>query len=88
MSAFDQGVALFLLFLLLAGGLGRALRGPSVFDRMVAAQFVATAGIGILLLLAFGLGLPALADVALVVALFAAVAGVALVRKPPPEEEP
>lgn len=90
MSVFDQSVALFLLFLVMVGGVGRAVRGPSRFDRMVAAQFVGTAGVAILLLLAFGLSLPALADVALVVALFAAVAGIALVRRPaaPPEEPP
>ena len=89
MSAFDQGVALFMLILVLVGGVGRALRGPTRFDRMVAAQFVGTTGVAILLLLAFGLGLPALVDVALVVALFAAVGGVALVRRPgPPPEEP
>lgn len=84
MSAFDQIVALFVLIVLLVGGVGRALRGPTAFDRMVAAQFGATAGVAILLLLGFGLGLPALADVALVVALFAAVSGVALVRRPAP----
>ena len=82
MSAFDQIVGLFLLFLLALAGFGRALRGPTTFDRMVAAQFIATTSIAILLLLAFGIGAPALVDVALVVALFAAVAGIALVRRP------
>jgi multicomponent Na+:H+ antiporter subunit F len=83
MSTFDQVIGLCLLLLLLVGGVGRALLGPTTFDRMVALQFVATSGVAILLLLAFGLGAAALMDVALVVALFAAVAGIALVRRPP-----
>jgi multicomponent Na+:H+ antiporter subunit F len=69
------------LLLTLAIGMVRVLRGPDPGDRMLAAQLIGTAGVGVLLLLAAALGLPSLVDVALVLALLAAVAVVAFTRR-------
>jgi multicomponent Na+:H+ antiporter subunit F len=69
------GLALTLSLLL---GLVRVLRGPSLADRLLAAQLLGTTGVGLLLLLAPVLGIPALVDVALVLALLAVVAVAAL----------
>ncbi len=70
-----------LLFVCVAGlmlslllGLLRVLRGPEAGDRMMAAQLIGTTGVGILLLLSLLLEQPALTDVALILALLAAVA--------------
>ncbi|NKN32760.1 monovalent cation/H+ antiporter complex subunit F [Marichromatium bheemlicum] len=62
-------------------GLIQVLRGPSAADRMMGVQLLGTNGIGVLLLLAIALGLPALLDVALIFALLAAVAAAALTRR-------
>jgi len=62
------------LMLSLFLGLIRVLRGPQAGDRMMAAQLIGTTGVGILLLLSLLLDQPALADVALILALLAAVA--------------
>jgi multicomponent Na+:H+ antiporter subunit F len=69
------------LLVALAIGMIRVLRGPAAGDRMLAAQLVGTTGVGILLLLAVALGVPALVDVALVLGLLAAVAVVAFTRR-------
>lgn len=74
------GLAAFLLLTVLLG-LIRVERGPSGADRMLAAQLFATSGVAMLLLLSEGLGAPSLRDVALVVALLAAVAAVAFVKR-------
>lgn len=76
-------LALAALFLLVTLGLGlvRVMRGPTPADRMMAAQLLGTAGIGILLLLAPVLAVPALVDVALVLALLAAVTVAALTAR-------
>lgn len=70
-----------LLFACIAGlmlslllGLIRVLRGPEAGDCMMAAQLIGTTGVGILLLLSLILNQPALSDVALILALLAAVA--------------
>ena len=73
---------LLLLFLTLLLGLGRALRGPTLEDRMLSIQLLGTGGVALLLLLAMLTGAPALVDAALVLALLAAVAVVALTRRP------
>ncbi len=62
-------------------GLVRVERGPSPADRMLAAQLFGTAGVGMLLLLAEGLGMPSLRDVGLVFALLAAMTVVAFVKR-------
>jgi multicomponent Na+:H+ antiporter subunit F len=68
--------ALTLMFSLFLGLL-RVLRGPGPGDRMLAAQLIGTSGVGILLLLGVLLEQPALIDVALILALLAAVAAAA-----------
>ena len=65
------------LMLSLSIGLLRILRAPSPEDRMLAAQLIATAGVGTLLLLSLLLNQQALIDVALLLALLAAVAAAA-----------
>lgn len=73
-------LALFLL-LNLGAGMWRVLRGPTAADRMLAAQLFGTTAVAILLLLAEHSGLAALRDVALVLALLAAVTSLAFVRR-------
>jgi multicomponent Na+:H+ antiporter subunit F len=70
------GVLLFTIGL----GLLRVIRGPTSADRMLAAQLLGTTSVAILLILAQVLAQPSLRDVALVMALLAAVSGVAFVR--------
>jgi len=71
-------IALLLLLASLGLGLLRALVGPSLADRMLSVQLLGTGGVALLLLLSVLLGQPALIDVALVLALLAAVAVAAL----------
>ena len=80
-------LAVFLLLNLLAG-MVRVLQGPTLQDRMLAAQLFGTAGVAILLILAESLGSTALRDVALVFALLGGVAVVAFVRRASVTEEP
>jgi multicomponent Na+:H+ antiporter subunit F len=79
-TEFYLAVALFLL-LNLAGGLIRIHRGPTVPDRMLAAQLFGTTGIAFLLLLSAATASPAMRDVALVIGLLASLAGVAFVQQ-------
>ncbi len=75
---------LLLVVVLLASmiaGLIRVMLGPTSSDRMLAAQLMGTTGVGILMLLAEAMSLPALLDVALVFALLAAVSGFAFVQR-------
>jgi multicomponent Na+:H+ antiporter subunit F len=62
-------------------GLLRALMGPSLQDRMLSVLLLGTGGVGLLLLLAYALAQPALIDVALVLALLAAMTAAALTRR-------
>lgn len=82
MAEFHLAVALFLLLTVVAG-LVRILLGPTPADRMLAAQLIGTSGITVLLLLAEATGQPAARDVALILALLAALATVAFVRGAP-----
>lgn len=79
-------LALFLL-LNLGAGMWRVLRGPTAADRMLAAQLFGTTAVAILLLLAEAADGAALRDVALVIALLAAVTAVAFVRRAWTEQE-
>lgn len=80
MSLLALCIALFLLVNLLAA-LIRVGRGPTAADRMLAALLFGSTGVGILVLLAgAGFGMP-LVDVALVLALLAAIAGIAFARR-------
>lgn len=75
-----------LLLLILLAGLGRALRGPSFADRMLACQLFGTAGVTVLILLGVAQQQPALFNAALVLALLAPltlIEFVRLVRKKP-----
>lgn len=74
------GIAI-LLMLSLGIGLVRIWRGPGFADRMLAAQLLGTTGIAILLVLAVKSGLPALRDVALIMALLALLAVLAFVAR-------
>lgn len=80
-----------LLLVTMAAGLIRVVIGPTPADRMMAAQLLGTSSIGVLLLLAPALDVPALVDVALVLALLAAVSVVAFTRRradsPPADAE-
>lgn len=69
-----------LLLLTMALGLVRVLRGPGRVDRLLAIQLVGTSGTAVLLVLGEWLAQPALLDVALLLALLAAVTGAALVQ--------
>jgi multicomponent Na+:H+ antiporter subunit F len=82
MAEFHLAVALFLLLTVVAG-LVRILLGPTPADRMLAAQLIGTSGIAVLLLLAEAKDQPAARDVALILALLAALATVAFVRGAP-----
>ena len=65
------------LMLSLFLGLLRVVRGPGAGNRMLAMQLIGTTGVGLLLLLSLLLDLTALIDVALILALLAAVAAAA-----------
>jgi len=71
---------LFLLLTLVAG-LWRIRRGPTAADRMLAAQLFGTTATAVLLLLAEATAKPALRDVALVLALLAAITVTAFTRR-------
>ena len=64
-------------------GLVRILAGPGEADRVMAAQLLGSGGVAALLLLAAGMGLEGIVDVALVLALLAAFAASAFVKSLP-----
>ena len=70
-----------LLLITQAFGLLRAMIGPTLQDRMLSVQLVGSTGVGLLLLFGFLLEMPASVDVALVLALLAAVSVAALTRR-------
>ncbi|MFP4063492.1 MAG: monovalent cation/H+ antiporter complex subunit F, partial [Halochromatium sp.] len=80
MQILYHALILFLLLTLVAG-LWRIRRGPTTADRMLAAQLFGTTATAILLLLAEASALPALRDVALVLALLAAITVTAFTRR-------
>jgi multicomponent Na+:H+ antiporter subunit F len=80
MNTMVLAVALFLLANLVVA-LIAAARGPTAADRMLMALLIGTTGTGILVLLAQAMHLPALVDVALVLALLAAIGGIALAKR-------
>ncbi len=77
----ETGLTLAATVILLSLGFALLLvwRGPTRADRMMAAQLAGTSGVGVVVLLAPTSGWPAL-DVALVLALLAALAAVAFVK--------
>lgn len=80
MTGLELPLALFLLLNLVVA-LMRAARGPTPADRMLAALLFGTTGVGVLALLARAGAVPALVDVALTLAMLAAIAGVAFARR-------
>jgi multicomponent Na+:H+ antiporter subunit F len=68
------------LMLNIAAGIVRVLRGPTGEDRVIAAVLFGTAGVALLLVLADLLASPAIRDVALVLAVLAAVLAVVFTR--------
>lgn len=78
-------IASVLLGLNLALSLLAMLRQPTASDRMLGAQLLGTNGVGLMLLLALSQGQTGLIDVALVLALLAAVVVIAFTRR---EQEP
>lgn len=80
MTGFEMPLALFLLGNLVVALLAAA-RGPTAADRMLIALLFATTGVGIVVLLAYGDGPRELLDVALTLALLAAITGIAFVRR-------
>ena len=73
-------VGLFLLLTVILG-IVRIIFGPTVADRMMAAQLFGTSGMAILLVLAQGMDMPELIDIALTFSLLAALATMTFVRR-------
>jgi multicomponent Na+:H+ antiporter subunit F len=65
------------LFINLLVALVKATRGPTPADRMLAALLFGTTGVAVLLLLSYAEGVPALVDIALALAVLAAITGAA-----------
>ena len=80
MTAFLLGAAAFILGTV-ALGLVRILRGPGNADRMLAAQLLGTGGVAALLLLGVATGVGAVSEVGLLLALLAAAAASAGLRR-------
>lgn len=76
---YAYGAILFVLLASLLAGVWRVIRGPSQPDRMLSAQLLGTAAVAIFVILSRVMDMPALLDVALVLALLAAVTLVAFV---------
>ncbi len=82
-----EGALLFLI-LAIGGGLVRVAAGPTAADRMMGAQLMGTGGIAALMLLAARMDNAAILDVALVLALLAAFASVAFVKRQSGADDP
>lgn len=80
MSELAAGIAVFLL-LNLAAALVRVARGPGAADRMLAAVLFGTTGVAILMLSSHARAELPVVDVALALALLAAIAGIAFARR-------
>lgn len=80
-------VMIGVLLLCIVLGLLQLVWGRHPADRLMAVQLLGTTGVAILLLAAQAYGSPALRDVALVLALLAAVTGVTFVRLRPDKGE-
>ncbi|MDZ7803916.1 monovalent cation/H+ antiporter complex subunit F [Thiohalophilus sp.] len=86
MELFYWSLLVFLLLNLIAG-LWRIMRGPSGADRMLAAQLFGTTTVAMLVVMAQLQAQTSLRNVALIIALLAAVTAVAFVRRAWPEKE-
>ncbi|MCA3572816.1 MAG: multiple resistance and pH regulation protein F [Aestuariivirga sp.] len=79
MSLVYYSAAAFILAMI-ALGLLRVLRGPSSADRLMAAQLIGSGGVAVLLLLSAASDIPAIVDVALMLAILAVFASVGFVN--------
>lgn len=70
-----------LLFIALGVGMYRLLRGPTPGDRFLAIQLFGTTAVAVLVLMGEAMQDPALVDIALVLALLAAITMVAFARR-------
>ena len=82
MIAYLYAVAAFILAMV-ALGLVRVFYGPAQADRMMAVQLLGTSGVAVLLIVAVAGAVPAVVDVALMLALLAAFVAVTFVTYPP-----
>ncbi len=80
MTGFEMPLAFFLLGDLVVA-LVAAARGPTAADRMLIALLFGSTGVGVIVLLAYAEEVRELVDVALVLALLAAITGIAFVRR-------
>jgi multicomponent Na+:H+ antiporter subunit F len=80
MTGFEMPLAFFLLGNLVVA-LVAAARGPTAADRMLIALLFGSTGVGVIVLLAYAEEVRELVDVALVLALLAAITGIAFVRR-------
>ncbi|MCA3219325.1 MAG: multiple resistance and pH regulation protein F [Burkholderiales bacterium] len=87
MSAFLLACAAIIL-VAVAAGLARALRGPGDTERIMSAQLLGAGGIAALLLFGAAADSSAAIDLALTLALLAAFAAIAFVKKGTPLETP
>jgi multicomponent Na+:H+ antiporter subunit F len=78
MASFLFAAAVFIIAVV-ALGLFSVFRGPTDIDRMMSVQLLGTGGVAVLLLLAVGAEIPAIVDVALMLALLAAFVAVTFV---------
>lgn len=76
------------VLIMVALGLVRILRGPTVADRIMAAQLLGTGGIATLLLIGAATGMDAAVDVALALAVLAAFASAAFAYGAAEPDEP
>ena len=87
MASFLFAAAAFILAMV-ALGLFRVFCGPSDADRLMAAQLLGTGGVAVLLLLGVAVEIPAIVDVASMLALLAAFAAVTFVTSAPGSAAP
>lgn len=75
-----------MLALLLLLGLWRVIQGPNLTDRMLAAQLAGSTGVALVVVLAWVMRNQNLLDVALLLALLAAISGIAFAKLLRPEQ--
>jgi multicomponent Na+:H+ antiporter subunit F len=80
--------AAVIVIVTVAAGLARVLRGPGNAERMMAAQLLGTGGIAALILFGAATGYGAAVDLALTLAMLAAFASIAFIKKGSFTEQP
>ena len=74
-------VAAIIILATITIGFVRVLRGPHKADRMIAAQLFGTSGVAWILLIAYATDTPELSNIAMILALLAAIAAIAFVKR-------